>query len=234
MSKPYFLVIGAGRSGTSLLASLLHAHPNLECGMELDSVASLSGKKLSWWQRDSAKNRVHSFVRSCISHANSSSVKWGNKITTEQLSFLDSLTQNLPEDMFFSHLPGTKIIYVLRDGRSCIPSKMSRMGKSLDAAIASWKRSLLTLEFLQNRLPDRFLLVRMEDLVLNTEVELKKVCLFLEERFHSGMLTGADSDHLPAIYQNQGGLVVDKARKPERQEWHAQIEKDLVKWGYGQ
>jgi hypothetical protein len=232
MKKPYFLVIGAGRSGTSLLASLLHAHPNLECGMEQDSVHAFSGKLLSWWQRDSAKNRVDSFVNSCILHAKASSVKWGNKITTEQLSFLDSLTQTSPEELLFSQLPGTKMIYVLRDGRSCIPSKMSRMGKSLEAATQSWKRSLHTLEYLQNHESDRFILVRMEDLVLRTEEELQRVCTFLDENYHPDMLAGANSDHLPSIYQNQGGVIAEKAQKPDYEDWHRNIENELKKLGY--
>lgn len=232
MTNDPFLVVGAGRSGTSLLAAMLNHHPKLECGMELNSVNTLSGKTIRWWESDTAQNRVEHFFRSCKQQQKSSQLIWGNKVTTEQLAFLDPLCAGKSEELFFNAFANSRVIYVLRDARSCVPSKMTRMGKSLVDAIASWRRSLKTLTFLQQESRSRYLLVKMEDLVSKPTEVLKTVCAFLAIDFDEQMLLGADSSHLPEIYQNQGGVRPEKANLPPREDWHADVFPELKSLGY--
>jgi hypothetical protein len=223
-----FLIIGAGRSGTSLLASLVDAHPRLRCGMEVASVHCLSGEKAR--NPSSASDRLRCLEDACIKHANASSFNWGNKLTTEQIAFLDALTP--AELAFFSHFHAQKIIYVLRDGRGCVQSKMNRKGKSLEAAIASWRRSLRMLDWLHVHAPERTLVVRFEELLSRPVEVLANVAQFLGDVYDPLMLTGTDNPIMPEIYRGMDGIQPEKAETPTPQAWHGLIEEDLKRYGY--
>ena len=227
-----FFIVGAGRSGTSLLAAMVDQHPALRCGMEVESVHCLGGKSTNVFKRDSAQLRLACFEKACEQHASQWPFQWGNKLTTEQIGFLDDLTNKQSAEVFFNHFSTQKIIYVLRDGRSCIPSKMQRKGKTLEAATASWRQSLVMLEVLQASFSKRLYLLKFEDLLSDPAFHLSAVAKFLGEEYHPQMLEGADSPILPEIYQGQGGLQTEKAHPPVREDWHVEIETELRRWGY--
>jgi hypothetical protein len=227
-----FFIVGAGRSGTSLLAAMVDQHPQLRCGMEVESVRCLGQKPGGIFRRDSANARLKCFEKACEFYASQWAFQWGNKLTTEQIGFLDALTGNRSAEAFFSYFSSQKIICVLRDGRSCIPSKMQRKGKTLEEAMISWRKSLDMLEVLQNTCGDRLHILKFEDLLSEPEFHLSGVANFLDVEYHPEMLKGADSPVLPDIYQGQGGLRQDKAKTPLYEGWHSEIEEDLRRWGY--
>ena len=89
-----FLLIGAGRGGTSLLAGLLDSHSQLEIGFELFSIDYLIGRKMPWCSRNKKErlihNRVQAFRNACLQESLKFSGKlWGNKITSEQINGLE-------------------------------------------------------------------------------------------------------------------------------------------------
>lgn len=223
-----FFIIGAGRSGTSLLASLVDAHPHLHCGMEVASVHCLSGERVT--PSTSIDARLACLARECHRHSFRVSGICGNKITTEQLAFLDEIAP--AESAFFSHFTTQKIIYVLRDGRRCVASKMDRKGKTLEAAIASWRRGLRVLDWLRNNAADRTMEVRFETLLKHPEDVLKDVAEFLEQTYDPQMLSGTNNPIMPEIYRGMDGFQHSKAEQPLSEYWHALIEDDLREYGY--
>ena len=84
LSKEFnFLVVGAGRGGTSLIAGLLDSHSKLEVGLELFSVDCLVGKNIFTSGANIFNQRVNAFVVACRKKAMLyPSHFWGNKITT--------------------------------------------------------------------------------------------------------------------------------------------------------
>ena len=60
-----FLVIGAGRGGTSLLAGLLDSHPLIEVGFELHSIDTLMRRNISYDSTNIFHERVSSFIHLC-------------------------------------------------------------------------------------------------------------------------------------------------------------------------
>jgi len=82
-----FLLIGAGRGGTSPLAGLLDSHSQLEIGFELFSIDYLMGRKMPWCSRNKKErlisDRVQAFRNACLRESLKFSGKlWGNKITS--------------------------------------------------------------------------------------------------------------------------------------------------------
>ncbi len=227
MSVSYF-IIGAGRSGTSLLASMVDAHPQLTCGMEVATVHCLSGQVVR--DSTSVSARLKCLERACLDEAKLNVGVWGNKLTTEQIAFLDELTP--AEPAFFTQFSSQKIIYVLRDGRACVQSKINRKGKSVHDAIISWRRSLHMLDWLREHAAERTLEVRFEDLLLSPEDILTSVSQFLGVAYSPKMLEGTTNPIMPAIYRDVKGLQAEKAAPPPHQSWHAMINDDLKRYGY--
>ncbi|GIU90019.1 MAG: hypothetical protein KatS3mg010_1118 [Acidimicrobiia bacterium] len=108
--------------------------------------------------------------------------------------------------------PAAVVIHLVRDPRDRYeaalgywPSGRGRAG----AATARWKYSLRLAERHRRRHPDRYLVVRYEDLVLDTESTLRHVCAFIGEDYHEAMLAmpGAPErrDRLRARVQRPSG-----------------------------
>jgi hypothetical protein len=212
-----FLVIGAGRGGTSLLAGLLDYHSQIELGFELFSQEYLMGKAIASPRDDIFNHRVQQFLHACNEKAEFFPDKyWGNKITTEQLYALEEHNEGNPSfridilDNFFNVcLSGVKVVFILRDGRTCVRSKMARTGQSLELACQRWRYSVSVFRFLQTRSPETTLCVRYENLIMDSHSEIHRICDFLGVEYEKGMLNGTGNTKMLQEYrQNE----IDKSK----------------------
>jgi hypothetical protein len=205
-----FLVIGAGRGGTSLLAGLLDFHDRLEVGFEQFSEGYLMGAALATSGPAIFDDRVRAFLDSCRDEARRYPDRiYGNKITTEQLFGLEDHNAANPDakidvlDRFFNHfMKGRKIVFVLRDGRTCVRSKVARTGQSVELACERWKYSVEVYRFLRARDHDT-LCVRFEDLLLHPEQALADVCAVLGVPYQESMLRGTGNAKMRLDYRQQ-------------------------------
>jgi hypothetical protein len=234
-----FLIVGAGRGGTSLLAAVLDAHPDLEVGFELHAQACLMGKALSGPSRDDLHHRLAAFIAACNAEAEHSPCRlWGNKITTEQILGLEDHNVAKPRsrldvfDVFFNDYFGQlKIVFILRDGRSCVISKVNRAGRSFELAVERWRHSVQCYRFLRERNANN-LCIRFEDLLLEPEGALQQVCSFLGVSYQDVMLEGVRNPKLSPEYQH-GKLDVSKVTPPNIPPKHLErIRGDLEYCGY--
>ena len=235
-----FFLLGAGRGGTSLLTGLLDYHPRLEVGYEAFAGSHLAGPRDGGASSSATLNRrMAAFLAACREEARRHPEKiWGNKLTSEHLfrtaeqdfarqegalatlqAFLDQVVER------------RKLIFVLRDGRAAVLSKMQRANRSLEAACWRWRFSALCYRYLRDQRPQTHLL-RFEDLLQAPEKELKKICRFLELVYDPQMLEGFKSTKIPSFYK-QHGIIGDKAQAPELPAAAlALIEEDLKACGY--
>lgn len=192
------LLIGAGRGGTSLLAGLLDAHPDLEMGFEAFAYDYLMGKEID---NDSLQTRLDLFEKHCLQSGNRSEQIWGNKITSEQVYAL-SETENKAwmHDFFEQIAKPRKLIYILRDGRTCIRSKIQRADRSYDFALKTWKFSIELWQYLEANHTSLYTL-KFEDLIVDPETKLKEICAFLEIKFSPKMLAGTSNSKMKEEYQ---------------------------------
>jgi hypothetical protein len=209
IEKFRFLVVGAGRGGTSLLAALLDTHTELEVGFERHSQDTLMGRAMFGPDRDDLHSRTEAFVSACNADALGASCRfWGNKITTEQIYGLEDHNRVKPRaklnvlDVFFNHYFGKrKIVFILRDGRACVRSKVRRAGRSFDLACERWRYSVACYRFIRENHAEN-LCIRFEDLLYAPETTLKTVCDFLGVSYQHAMLTGVSSQKLRPEYRN--------------------------------
>lgn len=215
--SPLF-VVGTGRSGTTLLQMMLNGHPRIAVYGEIhffDSVCQLrhwvpdisTDDKLNQFfgklklidefqylpDLENLLSKVHarmsdSSVRSYelfylylmeAFAASRGSVRIGEK-TPQNLRFMPDI---------FSIFPAAKILHIMRDPRAVVSSFRKADWASPDVLshAIKWKVGILYGQELEDS-PDKYLLIRYEDLVQEPRWELERICAFIEEDFVEEML----------------------------------------------
>ena len=215
LSGPHFYIIGAQRSGTTLLRLLLNNHPKIAIPEETTFLMPYLGKKLY-----SANTISDSEVEFWIKYLsqNAQFRKWGLPI--EKMDPIRELTLK-PKDLVSYHyfayakymnkkivgdktppfirklpsllaaFPNSKIIHIVRDGRDIYLSLRKlkhHSAKNLSVAALEWRIKLEIINQAKQKYPNRFIEVRYEDLISDPDIVLKKICLFLEVEFDSKMM----------------------------------------------
>ncbi len=206
MSKFKFIIVGTGRSGTSLLASLLDTHPDIHVEFELFAEHYLRGKGIAEHQSTLFSDRAYGFLDACERVASTCRKNiWANKITTESIRGLYKHNMfNTPpipvlNEFFDVVMQGKKVVFILRDGRSCIKSKMGRKPQPVDKAIDNWKAAVEFYRFLKDR--DGTLCIKFEDLVSNTKSCLDTVFQFLEVESCIDIDQATRNKKMPSYYR---------------------------------
>ncbi len=228
------VVLGAGRGGTSLIASLLDAHPKLEIALEAHAEKYLVSPARGPDALEEEKG-LNLFVKACQKDAAQSHFSvWGNKITTEQLGFLEKgSSADVSKNLVYQQLlKKRKVIFITRDGRACIPSKMRRTDCDFETALNYWKHSVNYLRFLRRQKNLELFTLKFEDLLSQPQSELKRVCDFLNIDYHPEMLSGTASNRIHKDYR-QAEINPEKAQlKPEDLALGERIADDLTYLGY--
>lgn len=228
--REYFLVIGAGRGGTSLLASMIDSHPSIQVGFERFAVDFLLAKNIPGAKGKSAVSRLNMFDKACLNELLKGDRLWGNKITTEQIAALKECGGDT-DGLFINNLvKSRKVVFVVRDGRYCVASKMKRAGNSYHEAVQKWKYSIaLYKEF--KRSSANVHLCRYEDLLSSPETELRKICDFLEKEYSELMLNGPSNPKMPDMYSGVKLRPLSPLSE-EQLEWTVDMREELKFLGY--
>ena len=223
MVSSVFHVLGPGRGGTSLLSGLLDRHPACEVVLEALSRAHLVAPppNAQCEPRDPLERlgaRVTRFKASCEEHAKQCTAHfWGHKTPTEHILALSQPLGPIKDDYdwiekkfgllafreidFFVHaLAGCNVIFVVRNGRSCVASKVQRTGQSYAEAARRWNYSVRVLQVLEAN-HETLHVLKFEELVAKPKVVLSQICGFLGIDYSPKMLGGTANPKLPAEYR---------------------------------
>jgi hypothetical protein len=208
--SPIF-IIGAPRSGTTLLRNLLYSHPNLFFRGEThfipdyyrafgDPQSPAQARRLArrivnldWMRRweesfdaDAlARQPSYAGMIDCLFRQiaqKEGAARWGDK-TPQNVLHVSTLLEIFPQAQF---------IHIVRDGRDAALSlKKAHFGPTtLYGAILYWQRMVRAGIQAANVAPrDQFMLVKYEDLLDHPKEELQNVCAFLHEPFVDAMLS---------------------------------------------
>lgn len=211
MTKKMFFVVGCGRSGTTLLGSMLDSHPDLTCEIEKYQRDYLY---LTNFPRDMSvpyvQAKVDAFKERCsVDAARATTKLWGNKITANSFYGL-TVPPNLaskepvanPLAYFFDvAFADVKVIFIVRDAHANIQSMMNRGGRTPIQACRFYERAIQLWQFLARR--DNTLLVKFEDLILEPQETLTKCADFLGVEYHGAMMQGCAN---AKNYYRQGSI----------------------------
>lgn len=83
-------------------------------------------------------------------------------------------------ESFFKFFPDVKPIILIRDGRNVVESLVQSFNMPYLKAMKKWSESGQRISKELTKYPNQYLVVKYEDLFLNTENEIKRILLFLE------------------------------------------------------
>jgi hypothetical protein len=211
-----FFVLGAARSGTTMLRLMLNRHSRLAIPFEshflrqilaelpaerpletheVERMADLVVREknfLSWHLNPSEvrlelirrapaplSNLVDALYRMEI--APSRKPRWGDKTPLYYTCWRQLMAL----------FPGSRLVHIIRDGRDVNISleEVGWHGSTASDRALYWRERVEMATAADRELgPERNLIIRYEDLVLNTQGTLERVCDFLSEAFEAGML----------------------------------------------
>ena len=222
---PIHFILSTGRTGSTLLSTMLNAHTEVlsvsEQPFTLNLVDGYANIK-TWNQKtiDKFTNDFMLFATEKLSTQFSSSntlhkllLEYKNKLdfqTAVRLSFLSffplkdkSKIKTFVEKELIFHTqikkitkiyPDAKFILLTRDPRDNVQIKINRAKRrnekfNVYRFVAAWKIVYQTLFYnLHKHAKDKFIVVRYEDIVLNTETTIKNICKFLRIEYNAEMM----------------------------------------------
>jgi hypothetical protein len=203
--EPFPFIVGAGRSGNTLLRLMLDAHPDLAIPPETDFLPEAMSitnpleffnfvtshwrwtdchvdQKLFLDQIKQLKNfNATSGIRIFyqLYTARFGKKRFGDK-SPSYLSHMTTIQNFLPEAHF---------IHIIRDGRDVALSiRPLWFGPNTIEEIAHWWVHLLEVARIQSEKIKNYLEIRYEDLLLKTEPVLRKICEFIKLDWHPALL----------------------------------------------
>ena len=208
-ASPVF-VVGCPRSGTTLVQTMLDSHPRLSVIYEanflvdipLGLLSSLADASEALTLAEAHPNsQTHSFdTRTARAACRELGItdaagamrvlaasqafaqgkrRWGNK-TPKALLHLAELAIVYPDAQF---------IHVIRDGRDSACSQARVSGRSVVQGALLWRTGMRTGRRAGLHLgPDRYLEIRLEELLSSPEEQLRRMCAFLGEDFDQSLL----------------------------------------------
>jgi hypothetical protein len=245
--EPVF-VLGAPRSGTSMMAHALGQHPDLWTGEESDFLAPLLRQAEQAWQHGRTRGDLHWLAAGGVSWeefaawlgvgmnamytSRSDGRRWVEQ--TPQYTFILPLLA----DVF----PGARFVYMLRDGRSVVHSLRHFVRPvEHEKAARLWARHARAgLDFLDSPHADRLHVARYSTVVTDTGAELARILDFLDLE-HDPACAAFITEGGPINSSFEGESSTDKAQArwggwttDERATFHAAAGDLLVRLGFEQ
>jgi hypothetical protein len=198
MEAPVFL-IGAERSGTTLLRLMLDGHPEISWPCELDFALDWPAAPPGEWP---------DLIDYWSSLAESSQARESRVVIRAELDFprlvrslfdqlaartrkpICGVTAHRHFERILGLWPDARFIYLVRDGRDVARSHVEvGLAGNVWAAASVWRRAELEWRRLCARVPpQRRIELRYEDLVQDPERELTRICAFLGLSYSAEML----------------------------------------------
>jgi hypothetical protein len=231
LAAPVFIV-GAPRSGTTLMAVLLDRHSNIAIGPETQFFtefipqnwagrtpktheqlvdSALAFKRIADFNFDRDQLLLH-FMKYELSLANLlRAIIEVHAIRNSKLRPGEKSPHHLQHvPMILDQFPEAKIICVLRDGRDVVrslletPWAIPKNPRRLRLFCIRWNDAAeQTIYYKRTLAPNRFMSVKFEDILRKPRSELEKICDFIGEEFESTQLEPAQPSSVIPGWEKQ-------------------------------
>jgi hypothetical protein len=236
LSEQPIFVVGAPRSGTTLLRLMLDCHPRISIPDESHFVVGLAARRLRLrnrpavalerilvhrrfrhWQLDEAAVRAAFAARQPATFADVVRVVFECEAAAHGKARWGDKTPTYVADisLLARLFPDAMFLHIIRDGRE-VAASMAERGWGRPSAVSAaywWRRLVRTGRAAGHALgPDRYLEVRHEALAANPGHQLRTVCAFLGEDYDDAMLRYPEAAAV-RVRRGTGDLVArpDKA-----------------------
>lgn len=203
MELSHLLIIGAPRSGTTLLATMISRHTEIAILNEDKGwgMRQLLGKTIVGNKR-CVPNQIELKRPGRLHFRFLKTIGLAKEYQSSEFSIEDYLT-----------LRNIKIIGLIRGGNDVISSVMSRSEKNFRGASYRWCRAIEVIHELKTRFPEIVLVVSFENLVLSPKANMERVALFLNVEYQDRMLEGPQYNP----WYPESGMNHEKVNRSERE-----------------
>lgn len=222
-SMPIIFIGGVPRSGTTLMRSMLDAHPDVRCGEETRVIPRLLQMRAQWMnsQKESLRLKEAGLTKEVLDSAVASFIlevvaKHGEP--APRLCNKDPFT--LRSALYLSYMfPTSKYIFMVRDGRATVHSIISRKVTITGFDLTSYRQCLTkwnsAVQNMYNQCSevgsDRCLMVYYEQLVLHPRSTMERVLEFLDLPWNETVL------HHEEMINKPGGVSLSKLERSSDQ-----------------
>jgi hypothetical protein len=250
---PPFFVVGAARSGTTLIRVMLDRHPGVAIPPESHFIPRLFEQRRRYGEGGRIQ-RANDFLRDLAADGRFRSWELPIESVREQLAAVEGPTfadgiaaafsayakaQGKPRwgdktpkyvdviPLLAGLFPEARFVHVIRDGRDVALSvlDMERLHAHAATPARVWARQIKMGRAAGRSLgPTRYLELRYEDLLEDPDARLRELCTFLGVSFEPGMLDHADRA-LDRIPKRQQGMHKRLALPPTKglRDWRSQM-----------
>jgi hypothetical protein len=203
MEQSHLLILGAPRSGTTLLATMISRHTEIAILNEDRGWAMrrLLGKAVVGNKR-CVPNQIELKKRSRLHFRFLKTLGLAKEYQSSQYCIEDYL-----------QLPNIKIIGLIRSGNDVISSVMGRSEKNFRVASYRWRRAVEVIYALKKSYTDIVLVVSFEDLVSRPKENAERIAGFLEVEYQERMLEGPQYNP----WYPEAGMNRDKINRAQRE-----------------
>jgi len=255
---PIVFIVGHGRSGTTLLQSLLNNHPNIAAPAENEFIMYLYPRfgKIKQWRKEDIiqfvdalffyspvnlwhlnKEELTSTLLGVIDFANFPLLcKMVLCSTAKNKNDISLVSDKNPINSLFvptllSIFPNAKFIHVIRDPRDSISAHIKRLkDKNAFFLARRWVAYNKRIETEKNKHPQLFFTLTYEKMVDNMEDALQAICAFTGLPFYKTMLQNAAPEGYFENLQNIPAIKdVPEAKKNELVENYRKLYEDQFK-----
>jgi sulfotransferase family protein len=213
MERGYLLILGAPRSGTTLLATMVGRHSEI----------GLLNEDKGWAMKSVLGRRVVGNKRCVPNQIEMYRPKFYQMRFLKVLGLIDEYPSSQYSIIEYLALPNAKILGLIRDGNDVISSITNRSEKSQRVASYRWCRAVEVIHDLKRNYTDRVLVVSFEDIVLNPQRNMERVALFLGLEYEDRMLEG------PAYnpWYDETALNTEKVNRSEKERIDFHLESEF-------
>ena len=213
-SEQPFFIVGAQRSGTTMLRLMLNAHPRLVVPFE-SSFITLYDRRLHEYGELTVRANVKRLLADIgrdMHVSRGGLIVDRDAILAKDIRTYADLVRAIFEvyaqsrgkprwgdktpdygsdmDVLWRLFPGCKIIHIVRDGRDVAVSNrgISWGVRSLPRVAQLWRWETMVTRKLGRMIGTHYMELRFEDLVTNPARELQRICAHLGEEFDEAML----------------------------------------------
>jgi hypothetical protein len=242
-ASPIF-VVGAPRSGTSMMQWALRQHPELWGGQESDYLIPLFERLREIHEFGSRRGRLHwlsgqkvaleEFVKFIGMGINALySNRAGGRRWVEQTP-----QYTLHLEQMATYFPGARFLFMLRDGRQVVASLRNFVEPlEHEEACRTWATFVRAgLTFARSELGTQMRIVRYESIVSETEATIRDICTFLGESFCEKSVEFIGSKRINSSFEAKPADALRPRwmtwSTEERRSFHALAGELLIELGY--
>jgi hypothetical protein len=117
--------------------------------------------------------------------------------------------------LILKHFPTARILHIVRDVRDHCVSMRNAWGKDIRRSAWRWGKDVLAAHQQCLSMPERCLEVRFEELLQNPDTQMRRICLFLDLDFFSGLTELSQSVEQRGYAAGRTEIMRDNYRKFE-------------------